>query len=92
MLAKPDFFRYDKVSSHLGQQGIIDGRITLIAEHFNRHADQMATAAVRLHHLPASAVADAKERHRFAVILHTTARAIFDQRHNTRPLPHRQAG
>ena len=90
--AKPDFFRVQKVASHLGDDGVDDGHISVIAEEFNRQADYLATDAVRLHDLPTPLVEAAKARHRLAVVLHSVAVAIYDKRHRTRPMPTRQAG
>ena len=90
--AKPDMFRVEKVTSHLGDVGIDLGLISPIAEEFNRQADTLATAAARLHHLPAPVVEAAKARHRQAAVLHGVAVAIYERRHRTLPLPHRRAG
>ena len=80
------------IASHLDDDGIDEGLSSVTAEEFNRQADHLATDAVELHNLPPPLVEAAKERHRLAVVLHTVAVAIYDKRHRTRPLPHRQAG
>ena len=85
-------FRVEKVASHLGDVGIDLGLISPVAEEFNRQADALATAAARLHHLPAHVVTAAKTRHRQAVVLHSVAVAIYERRHRTLPLPTRRAG
>ena len=92
ILAKPGLFRVQKVESHLGAEGINLGLISVWAEHFNRHADDLATAGARLHALDPAIINDAKWRHKFAAVLHSTAVAIYDQRHFTLPLPHRRGG
>jgi len=86
-----DIFRVEK-PSHVGDAGVDAGLLSVPAEFCNRHADQLATAAVLLHDLPADVVTAAKQRIRFAVTLHATAVTIFDRRASTRPLPHRREG
>ena len=87
-----DMFRVEKVASHLGEEGINQGRITVMAEHLNNEADKLATAAAALHNIPDHTKAAAKQRLRQAVTFHAVAVNIFDKRASTRPLPHRRAG
>ena len=44
--AKPDFFRIEKVASHLGDEGVNQGRISVVGEECNRQADALAADAV----------------------------------------------
>ena len=63
-----------------------------MAEHVDRKADELATDATALHDLPAELVEEAKQRHRFAPVLHSVAAAIHEERHNAQPMPRRSAG
>ena len=80
------------MTSHLGEAGVVASLIAPLAEFFDRQADALATDGAALRAVPPGVLDGAKQRHRFAALLHRAAAAIFNRRHRARPLPHRRAG